>query len=988
MSKQIENDGRLYFWDNAKGILIFLVVFGHMLYAYQDISVIRSMVFVIYSFHMPAFAFSSGYLSAKSTSKTSRSIIFLVAAYAVFNTIAILYFYFTEGVSVSLFSPYVSFWYLPALIAWRCFSQVVPKKPGIPVFLIAVALAVGFSGQIGSHMTITRIICFFPFFMAGAILPGERISSFLKNAGAKARLSGVLFLTLGLGGIVVLISRSPLIGEFLMGTYTSPAGLLNRLLIFLISGAVVTAGLLLIPRRRVPMLSSWGKNSLAVYLIHRFITLIAARVLPIAGNSFWILTAAVAGTLCILFIFGNDTSGRMIRGLIDGTVQRLSYSKDPVQERRNLLYRILAVVTAGTIVFLSVLAEPKLPKSGPLPSPEVPIVHTVLNESDQKRIDDAVCLSFVGDMILLKGQVIAAYDAASRNYDFAGIFDYAAPYMDADLSVGIFEGPMAGPKAGYSSSDFDDGLPLQLNFPDSFAGSVKEAGVDLVSLANNHILDKGVSGAYRTLDILDGLGLTHTGSYRNAEERDNVLILEADGLRIAFLSYTFGSNGYEEEYFMRENPTLTRLIVAPDSLFFEECRKQVSADFERARALAPDIIVAIPHMGSQFTHETDSFQQTWNGIFVREGADIILGDHSHAVQPIEFTRSQDPDGTVREALVVNCPGNFANSYVRYNGDATAVVKVYVDPSDAKIVCASIVPMWTHGTPDGYFRALPIYEIVENDALRSQLSSNDLERVREVQELVTTVMLGVSVPIEQAQDEYFMFPDGYRRQKVRGIDPEVTEAGNGQIAALKAADAVCFIGDSLTAGSNNGGYPWYEPIANAFIDKEYYSVSAGGLTSLQLLSAYHEALLKARADLFIIAVGANDIRYRDESVCAMTPEAYAQALLESVDLLRTGNPDAKFIFVAPWPALDNDRYTRLLPEDKSILYSEYTTALRDVCETNGFLFVDPTDRILEQFGTEAVSRYMSDHIHPNAGDGILLYSQAFLLAGDSSGSGFE
>jgi fucose 4-O-acetylase-like acetyltransferase/lysophospholipase L1-like esterase len=979
MNKLIENNERLHFWDNAKGILIFLVVFGHMLYAYQDIPLIRLIVGGIYSFHMPAFAFASGYLSAKSKSKMSRSLVFLLVAYAVFNTLAILYFYFIEGIPVSLFTPYVSFWYLPALIAWRLLARIVPPKPGIPILLSVVALAVGFSGQIGSNMTIARIICFSPFFLAGVMLPWEQLTAFLKKDKRKGTLLGLLSLALALAGMAILVPRFPRPNEYLMGTYLTPVDALNRVLIFLISGFVITAGLLMISDRRIPLLSSWGRNSLAVFLIHRFITLIAARALPLYGKPLWILLAAVSGTLGMLFVFGNDTSDHMFHRGIEGIIERLRFSTDPARKRENALFRILTLLIAGTVVLLSVFSDLQEPKIATVISPEIPAVHSVLSDTDRKIIDDAVCLAFVGDLILLKGQVVAAYNSETKDYDFSEMFHYAAPYMDADLTAGVFEGPMAGPETGYSSSDYDDGLALQLNFPDSFAEAVKKSGIDLVTLANNHILDKDVSGAYRTLDVLDQVSLMHTGSYRNAKEKDEVLIIEIEGLRVAFLSYTFRSNGYEDEYFMRENQTLTSLITAPDSPFFEESKERVIEDFDRAKALEPDIIVVMPHMGNQFIHETDSYQKAWNDIFIQLGADIVLGDHAHAVQPMEYFQSESPDGTMRQSFVVNCPGNFANSFTQFDGDATSIVKVYVDPADGGIVCASVIPMWTHGTADGYFRALPIFEITRNESLRKQLSSTDMERVREVQSLVTSAMLGVSVPIDQAQDEYFLFEDGYRRQKVSGMKSTLTEIRSEQLAVLSAADTVCFIGDSLTSGSNNGGYPWYEPLANTFPEKEFHSLAAGGLTTKSLVLQYKEELRKERADLFIVAIGANDIRYRDESICAMSPEEYTGALSEMVSLLRMNNPDAKFIFVAPWPALDNDINTPLLPEEKSFLYRDYTADLRDFCEKNDFLFVDPTRRILEQIRLEPISKYMLDHIHPNAGEGIKFYSKAFLVS---------
>ena len=86
---------------------------------------------------------------------------------------------------------------------------------------------------------------------------------------------------------------------------------------------------------------------------------------------------------------------------------------------------------------------------------------------------NAFRITFSGDLILLEDQVKRAYNG--KGYDFSDVFEYAEPYISsADLAIGVFEGPMAGEDAGYSSSNFDDGKELYLNFPDSFADAVKK----------------------------------------------------------------------------------------------------------------------------------------------------------------------------------------------------------------------------------------------------------------------------------------------------------------------------------------------------------------------------------------------------------------------------------------------------------------------------------------------------------------------------------
>ena len=129
--------------------------------------------------------------------------------------------------------------------------------------------------------------------------------------------------------------------------------------------------------------------------------------------------------------------------------------------------------------------------------------------------ENAIRISYVGDLILLKDQVISAKNESNGIYDFDEIFKYASDHLKkSDLSIGVYEGPSAGNKTSYSTSNYDDGINLYLNFPDEFAHSVKKAGIDLVTTANNHLLDKGIKGALRTIDILKKNNIIHTGSYK------------------------------------------------------------------------------------------------------------------------------------------------------------------------------------------------------------------------------------------------------------------------------------------------------------------------------------------------------------------------------------------------------------------------------------------------------------------------------------------
>lgn len=454
--------------------------------------------------------------------------------------------------------------------------------------------------------------------------------------------------------------------------------------------------------------------------------------------------------------------------------------------------------------------------------------------------------------------------------------------------------------------------------------------------------------------------------------------MEIDGIRIAVLAYTFNSNGYTDKYFLEENTSITSILVDPKSRFFSKVKKSVLEDFQRIKTLPnpPDLIAVIPHMGTQFIHETDSYQNTWNKIFVDAGADIILGDHSHAVQPIEYRTSENADGSEKQSIIVNCPGNFANSYTEFNGDATSIVEFYIDKTEKSINGASIIPMYTQSPSNGNFRALPIYSILKDDELQKEISILEMNRVSEVQKLITSVMLGVELTLDQVQDRYYLFPDGYSRQTASPLSIKALSQDSPILNALLKSDSITFVGDSITNGSRNGGYGWFEPIAASFQDKKIYNASWDSATT-KILIENLDKITEHDADLYVIAIGTNDVRYRDKRTCAMDPESYVNNIDALVSKIRERNEYARFIFVSPWLALANDPFTKLPTDERDQLLDEYGTALKSYSDQNGFIYSNPNIEISEVFGRKSESDYLVDHIHPNASAGITLYSEAFI-----------
>ena len=966
---------RLHSLDNVKFLLIALVVLGHFLLSRTDLALANTLVLLIYSFHMPAFAFVSGHLSQSPRSRSAEKIAQLVVAYVVFNGLFVIWAAF-RGSDVLITYPYYSMWYLIALVIWRLTAPHVARVRFALPISAALAVLIGFWPDAGNVFAFGRIVAFYPFFLAGYLMP-RSIPESLAAIPPKRRIP-IALIAIAIAAAAVLALRFGLhctIGQLEMDPYERLRDAGARIAILAAAAAATAAIVVAAPNREIPFATMIGRNSLSVYLVHRLIVLGYDKVVaPRVGTALLVATA-LAGTAIVLIALGNDRVAGAINSFLAAGASLITREKT---EGKLALASKVAVIG---VALLSAVAPVRAYLGSGAKSAASAVVEDPLYErldtAEATDLDSAYTILFAGDLILLEDQVRNAYNG--ETYDFSQMFEYTAPYIQAaDLAIGVFEGPCAGERAGYSQGNFDDGKPLKINFPDEFATAVSEAGFDLVTTANNHLLDCGEEGALRTLSVLDGAGLAHTGSYATAEAKEAgaVHVVQQGELKVAVLSYTYGVNDgsfadYPDETFVSgEYAHLTSLIAAPGSAAFDACKAAVEADFARARELGCDLIVVLPHWGTQFAFEPDEAQRTWRQIFLDNGADIIFGDHTHSVQPIVM---EEVDG--RQTLTVYCPGNYANVYRGHDGDASALVEVYVDRASNEIKGGAVIPMWTEAQLSGNYRPLPVASILTDEKLRGEISTYDLDRVSEVHKLITRVMLGTELDLTLARDRLRFTASGFERSRVPQI--EITDAmrEGAMYQALSGAGDVCFVGDSITEGTRNGGYAWYEPIEGV-VTGTVANVSLGGATTNTLLGMT-ESMVEAHSKLYVVAIGTNDVRYRDASQCAMTPEDYVANLSQLVETVRAGVPDARFAFIAPWTSTAGDLNTALYVDEKREMYAEYTAALKSWCEAEGHLFSDPNPAIEAVIDFYPQKDYLVDFIHPNSTKGIELYARCVL-----------
>lgn len=278
-------------------------------------------------------------------------------------------------------------------------------------------------------------------------------------------------------------------------------------------------------------------------------------------------------------------------------------------------------------------------------------------------------LAVCGDAMSHMPQTRDAYDSQAGAYDYNPMIRFAKPWIEqADYAVVNLETTFAG------GPDYS-GFPA-FNTPDALGDAFKDAGFDLVSTANNHCLDRGYDGMVRTLDVLDKLGLAHVGTYRSAEERaaqNGVYVADVGGIKVAFLSYTYGTNGIPVSKSHPDTVNILHTDYMSDAQVLDT--ERIADDLAAAEALSPDLIAVIVHWGVEYQTTQNEHQEEIADFLFDHGADVILGSHPHVLQPMETRTLTDRDGTMHTGFVCWSLGNFISSQNDEYTDITVVLNL-------------------------------------------------------------------------------------------------------------------------------------------------------------------------------------------------------------------------------------------------------------------------------------------------------------------------
>lgn len=281
--------------------------------------------------------------------------------------------------------------------------------------------------------------------------------------------------------------------------------------------------------------------------------------------------------------------------------------------------------------------------------------------------------------------------AVSENtFDFSGMFSEISQVMgNADYTVGDVEGTLGG-TTEYSGS-------AKMVTPPSLIGALKDCGVDMLMLANDHALDGGWAELQATVANCQSEGMDYVGAAASAEERANPVIRDINGINVAFLAYTESLNGNEKD----ADPAATEYGVNLIS------KSNAKKDIEAARAAGADVIVAYCSWGEMLKQTPTDTEKTIAQKLAQWGVDVIIGYNPHVVQPALWLENKDSDGNVHRTLCLGATGNFlSDQYGQYDNGVVFQFTIQETEEHGKFVITSPVYIptfvWRAETEDGKF----------------------------------------------------------------------------------------------------------------------------------------------------------------------------------------------------------------------------------------------------------------------------------------------
>ncbi len=303
-----------------------------------------------------------------------------------------------------------------------------------------------------------------------------------------------------------------------------------------------------------------------------------------------------------------------------------------MKSRKFYLLVVILIIIFATLCYFIIKEEPKT---------ELKTVNESQEKKEPEVKEERLSLIMVGDALLHSSLYRDGYQ--NGTYDFTSQLELIKPEIQKhDLAFYNQESILGGTSIGLS--DYPN-----FNSPQEFGDAMIDAGFNLVSLANNHTMDRGVTAIQNSCDYWKTKDVLTAGSYCSAEDAEEIKIKEKNGIKYTMLAYTYGTNGITVP---SDKPYLV-------NLYSDELAK---ADIEKVRDKV-DLLIVSMHWGTEYRSEPTDEQKREAEYLSNLGVDIIIGTHPHVIEPITY---------INDTLVIYSLGNFISAQSTNNDYNTMV----------------------------------------------------------------------------------------------------------------------------------------------------------------------------------------------------------------------------------------------------------------------------------------------------------------------------
>lgn len=289
----------------------------------------------------------------------------------------------------------------------------------------------------------------------------------------------------------------------------------------------------------------------------------------------------------------------------------------------------------------------------------------------------SITLAFVGDLMCHTPQIKSSIDTNGQ-YNFNSTFEYVRDFISsADLAFGNLETTIG------DSVDRFTGYP-RFRSPEKYLDGLVYAGFDFLFLANNHILDYGEKGILKTINHLKQRGIGYTGAFESYKDFDSLRIIEMNKIKLGLIAATFSTNGIPV-------PSGKKYLV--NLINFDSLKSQI----HKLRNSGADIIILNLHFGDEYSTEPNKYQLQVVDSLINFGADIIIGNHPHVLQPVEIRRAVN--SKIDSVMIAYSLGNFISNQRKLLTASGAILFITIEKKfttdEIKLKQIKILPTYVY-----------------------------------------------------------------------------------------------------------------------------------------------------------------------------------------------------------------------------------------------------------------------------------------------------